>query len=229
MVATTLRPHRTVELNAAAHDHIPEFPTVTLLECPPSTAARNGSTGSGPPSVVAEASPLPEHAARMLVTRSVSRDGSLDAVSVRLELELDALTMPQMKTLGLNALKLETEIIETYFDSQASTSKPQAFANGRQEQHHNYGEDASAAVPATLLDIGKTKSNAYFINVKVGMKTATLFGSTKSLVSQLARAGLDLTPDAISENLALNFACRALTKPNTNGRYLQVVKLFPAA
>lgn len=229
MVATALRPHRIVEPNAVVHDHIPEFPTVNLPDCPPRTAASNGSTGSGPPSAVAEASPLPEHAARMLVTRSSSRDGTLDVVSVRLELELDTLTMPEMKTLGLNALKLETEIIDTYFDAQASTVKPHTFANGHQEQHDTYGEDASAAVPATLLDIGKTKSNAYFINVKVGTKIATLFGSTKKLVSQLARAGLDLTPDAISEKLALNFACRALTKPSTNGRYLQVVKLFPAA
>lgn len=231
MVATAQQAYRIAEAETVTEHKNEEAPTtVKLLDYPPRGEVCNGNSNNNPPNLVAAVGPFPEqHAARMLVTRSLSTDGTLDAVSIKLELELDDLTMPEMKTLGLNALKLETEIIETFFGADVSLSHPQDFATGYPLEDDDFGADAGAAVPARLLDIGKTQNNAYFVNVRVGAQTAKLFGSTRKLVRQLARAGLDLSPETISEKLALNFACRAITKPSTNGRYLQVVALFPAA
>lgn len=229
MTATATRPQRVVAPNATTEHRNDEAPTpLESNDHPLKIIASNGNSND-PPNPVASASPLPQRAARMLATRSLSADGTLDAVSIKLELELDDLTMPEMKTLGVNALRLENEIIEAFYGVCASPPPAQDFPNGHQPEEDDFGADAASAVPARLLDIGKTHNNAYFINVRVGAQTAKFFGSTRKLVRQLSRAGLDLTPEAISEKLALNFACRATTRPSTNGRYLQVVALFPAA
>jgi len=225
MVATALRVHA----EAGGPEQVGDAPTVKILDVSPRLAASNGHASTRPPTPATDGGALPEHAARMLLTRSLSADGTLDVVSVRLELELDVLTLPEMQTLGLNALKLETGIIETYFAAHPAVAAPPAPANGASAAGQPTDEEAAAAVAARLLEIGKTENSVYFINVKVGAQTARLFGSARKLVAQLARAGLDLTPEAISEKLALNFDCRATTKLSANGRYLQVVKLFPAA
>lgn len=226
MIAATKRSYHIVEHDAEAEELYAEMPEgVELADCPPVQQTDAGDSDTCSP--VAATSSLPVHSGRMLV-RSLSTKGKVEVVSVKLELPLAALTPAEIKAQGLTALRLEAEIIEAYFSSAASPPSASVAVNGYRQFADSAAQEEEAAVPATLLDIGKTKNNAYFINVKVGAQTARLFGHRRDLVTQLARAGVDLTPEAISERLALNTPCRAITKPSNDGRYLLVVKLFPA-
>jgi hypothetical protein len=151
-------------------------------------------------------------------------------VSVQIDLAIDGLSAQAIRTKGLKALELETQIIQSYFTSMLA---PQPLALVRPTAADNTGNGAdereALASPARLLDIGRTKNNNFFINVKVGGKTAKLFGSPMQLVKHLASIGQDLTPAAISEGMQLDYSCRAVTKLSDDGRYLNVVKILPAA
>lgn len=164
---------------------------------------------------------------RMLVKRSLSADGHVDSVSITIDLSIDGLTAQQIKAKGLKALRLETELAQEYLVS----FPPPATANRANAQAvaaTNDTDEERFAAPARLLDISKAKNNTYFINVKVGGKQARLFGTARQLVTQLAGIGQDLTPEAISDGLQLDYACRAVTELGGDGRYLKVVKLLPA-
>lgn len=166
---------------------------------------------------------------RMLLRRSMSPDGFIDSVSVEIELGVEGLSAGDIKTKGLKALLLESEIAQGYLGSLPAKSKLPLQGRSQKPKHNGASGNGMLGVPARLLDIGMTRNNNYFINVRIGKRTAKLFGNTYQLVAKLAKAGQDLTPDAISEGLNLNFPCRALTKPSEDGRYLNVVDLFPAA
>lgn len=178
------------------------------------TCSAVGAALSGPPT-------------RMRVKRSLSADGHLDSVSVAIDLSIDGLTAQQIKAKGLKALWLESELAQEYLAGSgplATFSKVEAKAEAKTE----VADEEKFAAPARLLDVGKTKNNTYFINVKVGGKRARLFGTARQLVTQLAGIGQDLTPEAISDGLQLDYACRAVTELGGDGRYLNVVKLLPA-
>ena len=166
---------------------------------------------------------------RMLLRRSLSPDGFIDSVSVEIELGVEGLSAGDIKTKGLKALLLESEIAQGYLGNLPAKSKLPLQARAQNRNHNGVAGNGGSGVPARLLDIGMTRNNNYFINVKIGKRTAKLFGNAYQLVAKLAKAGQDLTPDAISEGLRLNFPCRALTKPSDDGKYLNVVDIFPAA
>lgn len=179
------------------------------------TCSAVGAAISGPP-------------IRMLVNRNLSADGHVDLVSIAIELSIDGLTAQEIKVKGLKALQLETEIAQEYLANSpppAPLSKAKVRANGKNDAT----DEEKFAAPARLLDIGKAKNNTYFINVKVSGKKARLFGTAKQLVVHLAGIGQVLTPEAISDGLQLDYACRAVTELSGDGRYLNVVKLLPAA
>lgn len=173
------------------------------------------------------ASQLALQPSRMLLRRSISPDGFIDSVSVEIELDVEGLSASEIKTRGLKALILESEIAQGYLGSLPAKSKLPLQTHAPHHGHNGAAGNEKAGVPARLLDIGMTRNNKYYINVKIGNRTAKLFGNAYQLVGKLAKAGQDLTPDAISEGLRLNFPCRALTKPSDDGRYLNVVDLFP--
>ncbi|MBS1792084.1 MAG: hypothetical protein JST85_30540 [Acidobacteria bacterium] len=166
---------------------------------------------------------------RMLLRRSMSPDGFIDSVSVEIELGVEGLSAGDIKTRGLKALMLEAEIAQGYLGSLPTKSKLPLQRRSQNRSHNGVAGNGGLGIPARLLDIGMTRNNNYFINVRIGKRTAKLFGNAYQLVAKLAKAGQDLTPDAISEGLRLNFPCRALTKPSDDGRYLNVVDLYPAA
>lgn len=201
------------QAEAPAPAYAPEFELMsgdTLDTC---SAVGAGRTAAGPP-------------IQMLVQRSLSPDGLINTVSVAINLVIDGLTTQEIKAKGMKALRLETEIAQGYLASlppsaPASKAEPEINTNAVDEERF--------AAPARLLDISKAKNDTYFINVKVGGKKARLFGSARQLVTHLASIGQDLAPEAISEELQLDYACRAVTELGGDGRYLNVVKLLPAA
>lgn len=178
-------------------------------------------------SPVAAAAPLADPPSRMLLKRSLSPDGRIDSVSVEIELGIDGLSVQEIKTRGLKALQLEAEIAQGHLVSPSPLALPPTRANAQTKTQNGFAKGNGQAAYARLIDIGRTRNNCYFINVEIGSKTAKLFGSRQQLVTQLAKAGQMLTPEAISDGLRLNFFCRAITEPSNDGRYLNVVELLP--
>lgn len=178
-------------------------------------------------SPIAAAASLAGPPSRMVLKRSLSPDGRIDSVSVEIELGIDDLSVQEIKGKGLKALRLEAEIAQAHLGSSPPPTLQLARAKAQTKPQNGFAKGNGHAASAKLIDIGRTRNNSYFINVQVGSKTAKLFGSRQQLVTQLAKAGQDLTPEAISEGLRLNFFCRAITEPSSDGRYLNVVQLLP--
>lgn len=216
-----------------APDEIPEAPNyddeLTRYDEEPKTGygdgsehdtcsvAQAGAVNFGPPS-------------RMMVRRSLSPDGEINSVTVQIDLSIDGLSAKEIRVRGLKALELETQIARAHL-STAPTPQPLALVRPEAQGQSRNGaaEGDGPAIPARLLDIGKTKNGSYFINVKVGGKKAKLFGSKMQLMRHLAGIGQDLTPEAISEGLQLDYSCRAITRLSDDGRYLNVVRLLAIA
>jgi hypothetical protein len=122
----------------------------------------------------------------MMVKRSLSPDCHIDSVTVQIDLAIESLSAQAIRAKGLKALELETHIIQSYF---TSVLLPQPLSLVRPNAADNSGngsaEGQELASPARLLDIGRTRNNNFFINVKVKGKTAKLFGSPVLLVKHL--------------------------------------------
>jgi hypothetical protein len=56
-----------------------------------------------------------------------------------------------------------------------------------------------------------------------------LFGTRKQLADHLTAAGYPKLAAEIEEGLQLNLACRVVTKPTKDGRYVDVEKVLPPA
>lgn len=166
---------------------------------------------------------------RMLVKRSLSPDGELDSVMIEIHLAIDGLSDQTIKERGLKALRLESEIAREYLGSIKSGLAPAAVRqNTDAAQRSEEPEVGSSPLDAVLLDMGKARGNSYFVNVKVAGRTVKLFGTAHQLVAHITRTGHNLTPEAVSDGLTLNWACRATVKPSGNGKYLNIIQLFPA-
>lgn len=228
MTATAQRKYQIVESNQEAQELLEDEDDL-LDEGYAPEVGWNGDRDYDTCSPVAAAAPFYGPPSRMLLKRSLSPNGHIDSVSVEIELGIGGLSAQEIRLRGLKALQLETEIAQRYLASLPSPASSPTQTKPRTKTQNGSAEGEEDAVPAELLDIGKLKNNCHFINVKVGDKTARLFGSRKDLVVQLAKAGQEMTPEAISEGLRLNFACRAVTRPSNDGQYLNVVQLFPAA
>lgn len=64
-----------------------------------------------------------------------------------------------------------------------------------------------------------------FLTVQVNGHAAKLFGSPKQLQAALATAGY---PDAsVAEGSTLNLPCQVIAAPSPDGRYLNIVQVFP--
>jgi hypothetical protein len=201
------------QTEALAPAYAPEFELMSGDALDTCSAVGAGITAVGRPT-------------RIMVHRSLSPDGLINLVSVTIDLSIDGLTIQEIKAKGMKALRLETEIVQGYMESLSTAAPP---GKAEPEINTNGADDERFAAPARLLNISKAKGNTYFINVKVGGKRAKLFGTPRQLVTHLASISQELTPEAISDGLQLDYACRAITELNGNGRYLNVVKLLPAA
>jgi hypothetical protein len=164
----------------------------------------------------------------LLIKRSISPDGRIDSIPVQIDLLLSGQPASQIKAQAKRALKLQTEIIREYLSDVAESDG---------EQNGLSIIDPMSPLPlpgepARLLDIGALEGKwgpRYFINVKVGSQMARLFGNPKQLVKHLVGVGLILTPEAISAGLQLDLPCRAVIERSADGRFLNVVAIYPAS
>lgn len=225
-MSTARKKVRTEETQSATDPVDETVPEVTRLDrrmrAGPTNEQHNGAHSTLPSTSVS-----PNQPAHMVIKRSLSPDGRIDSISVQIELVITDEPVAEIKMKAGKALALQTEIVRDYIQSHEppATGPPSVSVTNQQ------GNGQLPGSPAELLSIGSMDSKwgpRYFINVRVNGKMAKLFGSRKQLIFQLAKVGQLLSPEAISDGLKLNLDCRAVTEPSKDGRYLNVVQLYPA-
>lgn len=161
---------------------------------------------------------------QMMLKRSVSPDGRIDSLSVEFSCPVDSLAPDAMLARAASTLDLQAQIIRAF----VPPKPPSNGGNG-----HDKPESAPVAadtgrVPATLLTVGGMDGKwgrRLFLTVQVNGRAAKLFGSPKQLQAALATAGY---PDAsVAEGSTLNLPCQVIAAPSPDGRYLNIVQVFP--
>jgi SWIM zinc finger len=189
-------------------------------------APANGSKPPRPPKTKL-ASPVPPVPVQMIMKRSVSPDGRIDSVSVEFSLPVSGFSDGEIKERALNTLELQKEIVGAFLKLNGSKASPvltQPFQPPKPA-----GNDGKP-VFARLIDIGKVNGKwgeRLSLNVQVNGRTSRLFGSPKQLAEHIHAAGYEIDPANLEPGLRLNLACRVVTKPSDDGKYLNVEKVLP--
>lgn len=163
----------------------------------------------------------------MLIKRSVSPDGRIDSVSVEFSMPVSELTSAEIKDKALRTLQLQRDIVATFL--QLNNTKPtEAPPNGSGLAHPENGK--GKPVFARMIDIGKVPGkwgDRLSITFDINGRRLRLFGTAKQLAAHIGAAGRTIQPWDITEGLRLNLACRVMTKPSDDGKYLNIEQVFP--
>jgi hypothetical protein len=189
----------------------------------------------------------------MLIKRSVSPDGYIDAVSVEFSAPVDEDAVETIIKQAKKMLFLQSEIVNGFLQTNGNgNSKTEAHeratgngqpsekgpANSNGEGRNPNQQTANGAngipdnaVPAQLLNIAGMNTRTgwtTFINVQVNGTKAKLFGDKQELAKHITNAGFVDIADRISQGMLLNLPCRVITKRTPDGKYLNIEKVFPA-
>jgi hypothetical protein len=165
--------------------------------------------------------------AQMLIKRSVSPDGRIDSVSVEFSMPVTEITNGEIKAKASNTLKLQKEIVADFL--RLNDEKVAAFPPPASKPPEPAPQNGQP-VFARMVDIGKMNGKwgeRLYINVAINGRTSRLFGSAKQLAEHIQSAGYEISSTNVEPGLRLNLACRAVTKPSDDGRYLNVEKVLP--
>jgi hypothetical protein len=107
--------------------------------------------------IASEAAPQREKSAdppktQMLVKRSLSPDGRIDSISLEFSFDLAEESATNVKSRALKALKLQTEIVQSFLGSSKSTGRGNGNSNARPNGFHLFnGHFWCAADPLARL------------------------------------------------------------------------------
>jgi hypothetical protein len=211
---------------------------------------RNGDGASTPteqpshePAVSAESAKQPPHPqtprpnewippvpVQMMMKRSVSPDGRIDSISVEFSLPVSGYSNGEIKQRALSTLELQKEIVGAFLALNRSEGSPVFTQQNLQPPKPVNGD--GKPVFARMIDIGKMDGKwgeRLYINFAVNGRKSRLFGSAGQLAEQIQSAGYDIDAANVEPGLRLNLACRVVTKPSDDGRYLNVEQVLPLA
>lgn len=159
---------------------------------------------------------------QMLLKRSVSPDRRIDSLSVEFACPIDKATADEIKSQASHALKLQSEIVNSFLGSQKGGNGDRTNGGSKSE--------ADGTVPAQMLNVGGMDGKwgrRLFINVQVNGHTAKLFGNRKQLGDALNTAGFPALAEHVAEGMKLNLPCRVTTKPSEDGKFLNIERVLP--
>ncbi len=205
--------------------------------------AANGKTGHKD---VSDPAPQPvpsvQPNSEMLLKRSVSPDGRIDALSVELSCPISGLSAAEIMEKARRGLSLQRDITALFLETEESRSEKRGThgswdgngsARSRISETTDGSDDSedtdeSEAVPAKLQQVGEMNTRygmRMFIGVQIGSDNLKLFGSRKQLGEHLVTAGYADWQSRLRPGLKLNLPCRAVTVEN--GEYINVERLLP--
>ena len=198
------------------------------LAAEPPVAAENADKPPRKRKAQQDQQPIPPVPVQMIMKRSVSPDGRIDSVSVEFSLPVSGYSNDEIKRQALSTLELQKEIVGSFLKLNGSKASPVLTQNQHQPPKPANGD--GKPVFARLIDIGKVNGKwgeRLTLNVQINGRTSRLFGSAKQLAEHIQAAGYEVDPANLEPGLRLNLACRVVTKPSDDGKYLNVEKVLP--
>src|SRR5262249_39244965 len=122
--------------------------------------------------------------AQMLIKRSVSPDGRIDALSVEFSCPVEKVSVKEVESRAEAILKLQNGIVEQFLNGKGNGSKV--------EPTRELQETPDESLPARMLSIGGIDGKwgrRLFITVDIGERRLRLYGNRKQLTEHLVAAG----------------------------------------
>ena len=173
---------------------------------------------------------LKQRGCQLLLKRSVSPDGRIDALSVELSTDVDPRDRDLLVRQGEYLLGLQERLAQTFMAEQAGAkSEPQR--NGAVRSHAPALPESRdlPGQPARALSVGAMDTRygrRFFLQVEVDGKRCRFFGSRAKVAKALGDAGYPIEPEALYDGLEVGIDCRARTEKSKDGRYTNVVALY---
>jgi hypothetical protein len=158
---------------------------------------------------------------QMLLRRSVSPDGKIDSLSVEISLPVEERTKTVVEDQAAKIMEVQQGIVAR-------------FLNKRSDAPTHEKLQASAlpeAIPAQLVEIGGRDGRwgrRLYISIRTSEKNFWFFGTRDQLAEAITAAGFSFTANDIVEGRQLDLPCRIMTKPSTDGRYVNIDHVLPA-
>jgi hypothetical protein len=169
----------------------------------------------------------PNGSAQMLIKRSVSPDGRIDSVSVEFSMPVSDISNGEIKDKAVKTMQLQKEIVGSFLKLNGQREP----ANSAPTSQPAKAKTADGSpVFARMIDIGKVNGKwgeRLCINFQINGRRCRLFGSAEQLAAHIVAAGYEFDPENVQDGLRLNLACRVVTKPSDDGKYLNVDKVLP--
>jgi hypothetical protein len=160
----------------------------------------------------------------MLLKRSVSPDGRIDSLSVEFSMPVEKLSVADIKNLAQRSLSLQSQIVGSFLT-------PKGNGKDQPRPAEQAAPEENGAIPARITGVraGNTRwGRSLYVAFEVRGKTLRLFGSRKRLGEVFTAAGFPNQSRTFSEGLDLNLPCRVVVKPTPDGRFFNIVRIFPA-
>jgi len=175
----------------------------------------------------------------MLLKRSVSPDGRIDALSIEFSCPIGS-AAPTAGIQGLASviLALQSDIAAHFLKTNGNGGHTTAAGsphgkNGDKPHGSNgngNGDVPADAVPGTLLGVASMPTKrgvGQYLSIMVGDKVLKLFGTEKQLSATIAAAGYPPLRDRLADGLMLSLPCRVVTKQS--GRFTNIDRVYPPA
>lgn len=165
--------------------------------------------------------PSPENgASQMLLKRSISPDGHIDALSVEFSCPVEHVSVRDITSRAAQMLNLQREIVDRFLNGNHQNSHPGPTRRG----------GADDPLPAEMINIGGMNGKwgrRLFIRFAVNGQILMRFGNQKQLAECITAAGFPEVAAHVGEGVCLNLPCRVITKPSKNSRFLDIDKVLP--
>ncbi|MEK7795670.1 MAG: SWIM zinc finger family protein [Candidatus Hydrogenedentota bacterium] len=210
----------------------PPTPRQPLQQQPVPSAAAFGNNGNGELAA-------PTH---MVVKRSVSPDGRIDSLSVEFTHPVEGIDAQYIVDQAVRTVSVQGAIVTRFLQHRRNATKNRSgnggapaaahapdppYPSGEETEHEPDDEDSE---PAWMTDMDGMQTRSgwrWYINVKADRRAFRLFGTRTQIAQHLAAAGFPDRNVRIEKGTTLNHPCRVVTRPSADGRYVNIVRVFP--
>ncbi|GFO82759.1 MAG: hypothetical protein A49_23860 [Methyloceanibacter sp.] len=158
---------------------------------------------------------------QMLLKRSVSPDRRIDSFSIEFSCSIAPGTAPEIVSQRARHILSVQSGIASHFLGAVAAARPEKRESAAAPTNGD-------TLPATMLEIsGGKDGRSLFIIFEVDGETMRMFGKKEDLAEAIAAAGYPEQSRYIRKGKALDLPCSVVTEPSKDGRYTNVVEVFP--
>lgn len=164
-----------------------------------------------------------EETPRMILKRSVSPDGKIDALSVEFSVPVSETSPEETRERALQVLAIQDRIALDFLrreGRQQSSTRPMSRPNS-----------SDSTESATIVEVGGADGRwgrRLFLVFQVNGRRLRFYGRDKKLSEAIRHAGFPDEAESLEEGMRLDLPCRVVTQPTEDGKYLNVVRVLPA-